>query len=141
MNERSELLPIKTLASVVFSYMFGKKFDDKNDKLMKVLQRADWFNQMYEATCSFCCLIKENDHMNLIRWMKKYWKTNITQLKAFIRGVKLDYKAVNNTIINTTYGITEGFVNKLKVVKRIMYGKASIELLKNKLTMEHVLFN
>jgi len=26
-------------------------------------------------------------------------------------------------------------------VKRIMYGKASIELLKNKLTMEHVLFN
>jgi len=142
MDERSELLPIKTLASVVFAYMSGKKLDDENGKLMKVLQKADWFNQMYEATCSFCCLIKGNDPMNLIRWMKKYWKTNIIQLKAFIRGVKLDYKAVKNTIrYNVTNGITEGFVNKLKVVKRIMYGKASIELLKNKLTMEHVLFN
>lgn len=142
MDERSELLPIKTLASVVFSYMSGKKLDDENRKLMKLLQRADWFNQMYEATCSFCCLIKGNDSMNLIRWMKKYWKTNITQLKTFIRGIKLDYKAVKNTIIhNVTNGITEGFVNKLKVVKRIMYGKASIELLKNKLTMEHLLFN
>ena len=49
---------------------------------------------------------------------------------------------IKNTIIyDITNGITEGFVNKLKVVKRIMYGKASIGLLKNKLTMEHVLFN
>ena len=142
MDERSELLPIKTLASVVFSYMSGKKLDNENRKLMKLLQRADWFNQMYEATCSFCYLIKGKDSMNLIRWMKKYWKTNLTQLKTFIRGITLDYKAVKNTIIhNVTNGITEGFVNKLKVVKRIMYGKASIELLKNKLTMEHLLFN
>ena len=125
-DERSELLPIKTLASVVFAYMSGKKLDDENGKLMKVLQKADWFNQMYEATCSFCCLIKGNDPMNLIRWMKKYWKTNIIQLKTFIRGVKLDYKAVKNTIIyNVTNGITEGFVNKLKIVKRIMYGTVS----------------
>jgi hypothetical protein len=54
MDERPELLPIKTLASVVFSYMSDKKLDDENGKLMKLLQRADWFNQMYEATCSFC---------------------------------------------------------------------------------------
>ena len=48
----------------------------------------------------------------------------------------------SNTIIqNVTNGVTEGFVNKLKTVKRLMYGKASIGLLKNKLIMEHVLFN
>ena len=53
-----------------------------------------------------------------------------------------DYKAVRNTIrLNVTNGITEGYVNKLKAVKRLMYGKAGIELLKNKLVLEHVLFN
>ena len=37
----------------------------------------------------------------------------------------MDYKAVRNTIkYNITNGITEGFVNKLKVVKRVMYGRA-----------------
>ena len=74
--------------------------------------------------------------------MKAYWKTNIPHLKTFIKGIKLDYAAVKNTIIqNVTNGVTEGFVNKLKTVKRLMYGKASIGLLKNKLIMEHVLFN
>ena len=53
-----------------------------------------------------------------------------------------DYQAVRNTIkLNITNGITEGFVNKLKVVKRVMYGRAGINLLKNKLILEHVLFN
>lgn len=59
--------------------------------------------------------------------MKTYWKTNIPHLKTFIKEIKLGYAAVKNTIIqNITNGITEGFVNKLKTVKRLMYGKASI---------------
>ena len=74
--------------------------------------------------------------------MKKYWKTRISSLKTFIIGLRHDYQAVRNTIkLNITNGITEGFVNKLKVVKRVMYGRAGINLLKNKLILEHVLFN
>ncbi|EIY28927.1 hypothetical protein HMPREF1062_03235, partial [Bacteroides cellulosilyticus CL02T12C19] len=62
--------------------------------------------------------------------------------KTFLIGVKIDFKAVRNTIAyNITNGITEGFVNKLKVVKRIMYGRAGIELLRRKMVMEHVFFN
>ena len=53
-----------------------------------------------------------------------------------------DFKAVRNTIkLSVTNGITEGYVNKLKTVKRLMYGRAGVELLKNKMVMEHVLFN
>ena len=141
-DERSALVPIKTMASVVFNHMVGKELNDEDRKLINILKGASWFNQMYEATNSFCKIIKGSESVELIRWMRKYWKTNIAHLKTFIKGVKLDYNAVKNTIIyDITNGITEGFVNKLKVVKRIMYGKASIGLLKNKLTMEHVLFN
>jgi transposase len=54
----------------------------------------------------------------------------------------MDYNAVKNTIkYNVTNGITEGFVNKLKVVKRVMYGRAGLELLKRKMIMEKILFN
>ena len=63
-------------------------------------------------------------------------------MPTFIIGIKRDYQAVRNTIrLNITNGITEGFVNKLKVVKRSMYGRAGLELMKNKLVLEHVLFN
>ena len=69
-------------------------------------------------------------------------KTSIATLKTFVLGIKKDYNAVRNTIrLNVTNGITEGYVNKLKAVKRLMYGRAGIELLKNKLVLEHVLFN
>ena len=63
-------------------------------------------------------------------------------LKTFINGIRMDYNAVKNTIkYNVTNGITEGFVNKLKVVKRVMYGRAGLELLKRKMIMEKILFN
>ena len=74
--------------------------------------------------------------------MKEHWKTKISSLKTFIIGLKKDYQAVRNNIrLNITNGITEGFVNKLKAVKRTMYGRAGINLLKRKLVLEHVLFN
>lgn len=66
----------------------------------------------------------------------------LSRTGVFIIGIKRDYQAVRNTIrLNITNGITEGFVNKLKVVKRSMYGRAGLELMKNKLVLEHVLFN
>ena len=75
-------------------------------------------------------------------WVKKYWNTEIQTLKTFILGIRKDYKAVKNTIkYNITNGITEGFVNKLKAVKRTMYGRAGLELLRIKMVMEHVFFN
>ena len=74
--------------------------------------------------------------------MRKFWKTKVNTLRAFITGIKMDFKAVKNTIkYNVTNGITEGFVNKLKVVKRVMYGRAGLDLLKKKMIMENIFFN
>ena len=102
----------------------------------------DWFREMYEATEEFYSIITGTDSCRLIRWMKKYWKTKIRTLKTFLTGVKFDYRAILNTIKeNVTNGITEGFVNKLKAVKRTMYGRASIKLLRRKMVLEHIFFN
>ncbi len=97
---------------------------------------------MYNATEKFHAVITGSNPTELIRWMKCHWKTSISTLKTFIIGIMKDFKAVRNTIkLNVTNGITEGFVNKLKAVKRLMHGRAGIELLRNKMVMEHVLFN
>lgn len=54
----------------------------------------------------------------------------------------MDLKAVANSIkYNVSNGIVEGYVNKLKEVKRTMYGRAKIELLKRKMVMTNRLFN
>ncbi|TDE10808.1 transposase [Dyadobacter psychrotolerans] len=51
--------------------------------------------------------------------------------KGFARGIESDYEAVNQAVIsNVSNGPVEGQVNKLKTIKRNMYGRASFDLLK-----------
>lgn len=141
-DERSELVPIKALAAMVDKAIREKRMSEEETSTLEILNSLDWFREMYNASKKFYAVIMGSNTTELIRWMKYYWKTSIPTLKTFIIGIRKDFKAVRNTIrLNITNGITEGFVNKLKAVKRLMYGRAGIELLRNKMVMEHVLFN
>jgi transposase len=54
-------------------------------------------------------------------------------LNSVINGLKQDLDAVINAIkTNWSSGKVEGKINKLKTIKRQMYGRASLELLKRK---------
>ena len=65
-----------------------------------------------------------------------------TTNKTFVRGIRMDIKAVRNAMIYpVSIGITEGFINKLKTIKRVMYGKAKLSLLKIKIVMPTWIFN
>lgn len=141
-DERSELVPVKALTAMVEKSIRQKDMTEEESAILGILSTLGWFREMYNATEKFHALVTGSNTTELVRWMKRYWKTSIATLKTFIVGVMKDFKAVRNTIrLNVTNGITEGYVNKLKAVKRLMYGRAGIELLKNKLVMEHVLFN
>ena len=141
-DNRSELIPIKALTAMVDKAIRQKDMTEEEIDTMRILNTLGWFREMYDATKKFHAVITGSDTAELIRWMKRFWKTSIATLKTFIIGIMKDFKAVRNTIrLNVTNGITEGYVNKLKAVKRLMYGRAGIELLKNKLVLEHVLFN
>ena len=51
-------------------------------------------------------------------------------LNSFITLIESDIEAVKNAIkYNYSNGLTEGFNNKTKVIKRIMYGRCSFNLL------------
>lgn len=64
------------------------------------------------------------------------------ELRSLIYGINIDIKAIKNAIIyDISNGIVEGFVNKLKAVKRMMYGRASINLLRNKMVFGNLYFN
>ena len=135
-------MPIKSLTALIDKSIRNKTMTTEEQSTMDTLKTLGWFREMYEAIREFYQVITGTETVELIRWMKRYWKTGLSTLKTFIIGIMKDFKAVRNTIrLNVTNGITEGYVNKLKAVKRIMYGKAGIELLKRKLVMEHVLFN
>jgi len=63
-------------------------------------------------------------------------KTNnlkIRKIDKFMNGLKKDMQAVRNAIIyEYNNGLAEGSVNKLKVIKRIMYRRNKFEMLRQK---------
>ena len=67
-------------------------------------------------------------------WMKSAKRFGIDEIDSFINGISADLDAVKNAIrFEYNNGLAEGSVNKLKLVKRIMYGRCSFGLLRNKI--------
>lgn len=70
----------------------------------------------------------------LKEWLQKAKSYRIKELTSFARMISLDMDAVENAInLPWNNGIMEGTVNKIKTLKRMMYGRASFSLLKLKL--------
>ena len=60
------------------------------------------------------------------------------EFHSFINGLERDIDAVKNGIkYDYNNGLAEGSVNKIKVIKRIMYGRCSFNLLKQKVLLQY----
>ena len=75
-------------------------------------------------------------------WINTAQKYDIPELQTFLNGVKKDLTAVKNGIIYPYNNVlAEGSVNKIKVIKRIMYGRNSFELLKAKVLFSELFYD
>jgi transposase len=73
----------------------------------------------------------------LKRWIKKVVTTGIKEMRSFAKGLTSDFEAVKNAVtMPWSNGQVEGQINKLKTIKRQMYGRASFELLRKRLLLD-----
>jgi transposase len=75
---------------------------------------------------------------NIRRWIDfvKRSKYKLSGLKTFARGLLRDIEAVENGInMHWSNEAVEGHVNRIKSIKRQMYGRASFELLRKKVIL------
>jgi len=69
----------------------------------------------------------------LKQFIKKYSASDIKSIKSFVSGLLIDYDAVENSVVSDlSNGYVEGCNNKIKLIKRTMYGRAKIDLLRVK---------
>lgn len=125
--ERKELLKLLYIP-------FEKVRKINEDELAKVHQRYPEFKHIIHLVNKFRTMLKEKDVLALDQWLEDAKEFNNSYLNSFINGITRDIDAVKNAItFSYSNGLAEGSVNKLKVIKRIMYGRNSFELLKKKL--------
>ena len=122
------VIPIRRLSMIVDNEIRGKQVDDNQDKdTIGKLFGLSWFREMFVAAKTFYAVMKGKDSDCLADWVEQNKKSSVKQIRTLAIGIGLDIKAVSKAITtNIRNGITEGFVNKLKEVKRTMYGRARL---------------
>jgi transposase len=66
-------------------------------------------------------------------WLEKGTASQIRELQSFVQGVERDKAAVvAGLTLPQNNGLVEGNVNKLKLIKRMGYGRAGFALLRQR---------
>lgn len=105
-----------------------------SEELQIVLNKYEKYKVILETIKEFKEILFGKDNLKLSGWIEKYKGLNIRELNSFITGITRDIEAVNNSIIyEFSNGLAEGKINKIKVIKRIMYGRCSFNTLRNKI--------
>jgi transposase len=85
----------------------------------------------YSLAQRFVTMFKQREVDKLDPWLDDAQSSTVTQLRSFANGLRQDYDAVKAALIyEWSNGPVEGQVNRLKLIKRRMYGRAKFELLR-----------
>lgn len=103
------------------------------ESLNKVNEKYPIYKEIIDLVCEFRAILKNKAINEFNKWMEQASSLNNKYINSFINGVTRDIVAVQNAIIyDYNNGLAEGSVNKLKVIKRIMYGRNSFDMLYKK---------
>jgi transposase len=105
--------------------------NERQSKIVEVLKRTPDFAAMRHLVLSFRSILRRGKLSSLKRWLEKAKAVGITAMSQFVRQLKKDWPAVEHAVEHTwSNGPTEGHINRLKTLKRQMYGRAGFELLR-----------
>ena len=99
-----------------------------------LIRQSSILNGLREANQSFREVMRGKSTDALDEWIEKFSKSGFHHISAFASNLQKDMDAVKNAITYTySNGLTEGINNKIKAIKRQMYGRAKTGLLETRL--------
>ena len=104
--------------------------------LTKLLEDNPIIKKVRNTIINFRRLMKEKEGDKLTAWCNEVINDENENIKGFARGIMKDFQAVYQGFIsNWSNGPVEGQVNRLKNIKRQMYGRAGFELLRKRVVI------
>jgi transposase len=85
---------------------------------------------------SFATMLMRRQGQHLDDWIAAVRADDLPHLQSFATGLTQDYDAVlNGLTLEHSSGAVEGNVNRIKVLKRQMYGRAGFDLLRKRVLL------
>jgi len=110
-----------------------QRTETEQSQLLQVQQADPLLATLATHTEAFAQMVRERAAERLEPWFEGVLASPWRELKRFARGLRQDYAAVKAALTSRySNGPTEGHVNRLKLFKRQMYGRAKLDLLRQR---------
>ena len=121
------------------TWLLIRKKDELNEDeqyLLKLLLQDTKIAELRQLAHKFMHMIRNQADSELDSWLEKCCQSAVKELRNFALSLKRDEAAVYEGIRQSwSNGPTEGHVNRLKFLKRQMYGRANFDLLRLKVLL------
>lgn len=105
--------------------------EDEQQMVAELCELAPEIKRAQELAQGFVAIVKERKVEQLRPWLIEATRSAIPEFVGFARGITEDLEAVRAALLyEWSNGETEGQVNRLKTIKRKMYGRAKFDLLR-----------
>jgi transposase len=127
--------PLLALSVSQATWLFFRKQADLTEEelenLQQLRQTSSQAETAYQLVERFLQMVREHTGQQLDSWLKDVKASHLEAFDSFVTGVQQDKEAIfAGLTLPWSNGLLEGHVNRLKLIKRSMYGRAKFDLLR-----------
>ncbi len=105
--------------------------EEEQEALTTLRQTSTTADVIYPLVQDFGYMVRQRQGERLDEWLASVEASTIPELQTFAAGIQRDKAAVQAGLtFPYSNGLLEGHVNRLKLIKRSMYGRANFDLLR-----------
>lgn len=98
-----------------------------------IRQASPQVEQAYQLAQAFTQMLRQRQGQLLDDWLQEANTSGLPELRQFAAGIQRDKAAVQAGLtLSYSNGLVEGHINRLKLIKRSMYGRANFDLLRQR---------
>lgn len=110
--------------------------DDEKQQLVRLQSQEGAIAEAITLTQDFAGLVRQRQPGQLDTWLERATASGLEAFKSLANGLRADYEAVKAGVtLRWSTGPVEGQINRLKMLKRQMYGRAHMALLRQRVLL------
>ncbi|TDC68605.1 ISL3 family transposase [Actinomadura sp. GC306] len=109
---------------------------DEHHQLDILTQASPTLAALRRHVAAFAVMMLDRQGNRLESWMNAVQADDLPELHSFVTGLRRDFDAARAGLtLNHSSGPVEGHVNRIKTIKRQMYGRANPDLLRKRILL------